>query len=183
MQCKYTNNESQLQLTYKRSWNIISQRMLFSDFFFFFFFFCFAVPFSRTNPEELTVLMSVLGGAGGSWLFANYRPEKKIPSVFLLGLGAARPTQMLMRGETGATAWCLHCDPRNVPSKRILRQRESLRGFRSHGTVLKQRVFTRGREFTMKMSNLLRAAASFSLSLSLHKEPVARLQKSLLSPF
>ena len=180
MQCKYTNNESQLQLTYKRSWNIISQRMLFSDFFF-----CFAVPFSRTNPEELTVLMSVLGGAGGSWPFANYRPEKKIPSVFLLGLGAARPTQMLMRGETGATAWCLHCDPRNVPSKRILRQRESLRGFRSHGTVLKQRVFTRGREFTMKMSNLLRAAASFSLSLSLslHKEPVARLQKSLLSPF
>lgn len=59
--------------------------------------------------------------------FANYRQRN--PERVSFGLRvAAQPTQMLMRWN-GPTVWCLHCDPRNAPSKRILWLRESLRGF------------------------------------------------------
>lgn len=84
------------------------------------------------NPPasgELLVLMSVLpllSGAreAGPLLTIDW----EILSVFLLAWGRLHGPHKCWWGWNSPTAWCLHCDLWNVPSKRVLGVCEFLRG-------------------------------------------------------
>ena len=102
-------------------------------------FFC-SFPAPIREAVLLMPVLSPLSGARGAGLLLTI--DWEIPSAFLLASGRLSGPHKCWWGWNGSTVRCLHCDLWNVPSKRILRLREFLRGFHSHGTVLNQRVFT-----------------------------------------